>query len=237
MVHQQTVLRHNRVAFHTEAGEEILQRVERHWEKMRTPGEVPSRMSIQPQPLDHALSHCFVLERVAQTHARFRVAGQALTHVLGQDARNLPLGALFTVDGADVLGELVQAVCEGPEIVEMPLTASRGLVRGPLRGRLLMMPLTDRNGQVTRIFGALVLDGAPGRKPLCFDVDTALPLRRKAITPLARHIARLKSQIADMSAAPVAERPRARVLPTRDVDVAVPAPVSHPHLRLVVDNT
>ncbi len=226
MTQKHATLRYNRVPFHTAEGEDILQRVEAHWETIRKSSPVPARMTLSPDALDAALSHCFVLERVAPTIARFRVAGQALSTILGMEARSMPLSAVFTADGRDTLGPLINAVCEGPEIVEIPLTATRGLARGPVRGRLLLLPLTDQDGDISRIFGAIVLDGKPGRRALRFDVDQALPLRCKRLTPMIRTIHEVKTQMA-----------------TADYhddfgDTHAPAPqFRRPHLRLVVNNS
>jgi len=84
---EHTVLRYNRIPFHAAEGETILQRVERHWEQMCSKDGLPSRASLSPEPLDTALSHCFILERVAPEVARFRVAGRDLTELLGAGCR------------------------------------------------------------------------------------------------------------------------------------------------------
>jgi hypothetical protein len=139
------------------------------------------------------------------------------------DARAMPLSAAFTAEGREAIGPLINAVCEGPKIVEVPLEAARGLARGPVRGRLLLMPLTDQDGDVSRIFGAIVLDGKPGRRALRFDVDPSLPLRCKRLTPLIRTVHEVKPHLTV-----------ARVLAgAHDCE----APRQRPRLRLVVDNT
>lgn len=227
MTHQQTILRYNRVPFHTTEGEDVLQRVEKHWEKMRDAKQIPTRTALAPEPLDEALSHCFILERVAPELARFRVAGRDLTKVLGMEARSMPLNALFTVNGREALGPMIENVVSGPHVVEMPLTSSRGLARAPVKARLLMMPLADRNGEPTRIFGALVTDRKPNGTAWRFDVDTAQPLRCKRVfANLRKPVVHGPSQPFPVSApAPTAANPA--TLPKS----------GRPHLRLVVDNS
>ena len=228
MTYEHLKLRYNRIPFHTDAGEHILQRVETHWEKMRKLGPVPAQLSLSPEPLDSALSHCFVLERVSTTIARFRVAGQALTQLMGMEARGMPLSALFTADGRAVLGPLIKSACESPEIVEIPLTASRGLGRTPMRGRLLMLPLKDGDGDVTKLFGCIVADALPGRRILRFDVDRQLPMRCKRLTRQMETLSEVRARIA---VAHDIETP-----PALGADAAPPARQA-PFLRLVVDNT
>lgn len=231
MTFQHTTLRYNRVPFHTAAGEDILQRIERHWDNMRTADGLPARSSIAPEPLDDTLAHCFVLERVAPQMARFRVAGRELTRLLAMEPRSMPLGALFTENGRDLVGEMVANVADGPHIVELPVTVPRGFARTPVRGRLLMLPLVDRNGNTSRILGAIVLDAKPGRGVLKMEIDTSVPLRCKKVGP------RIRTE-------PV--RPHARPI---EVMTTIAAPVEptlqqlarprrvRPYLRLVVDNT
>ena len=232
MTFQHTTLRYNRVPFHTPAGEDILQRIEQHWENMRTANGLPVRTSVAPEPLDDSLAHCFVLERVAPQIARFRVAGRELTRLLGMEPRSMPLSALFSSEGRDLLGEMVANVSDGPHIVEIPLTIPRGFARAPVRGRLLMLPLVDRNGNSSRILGAIVLDGKPGRGALRFDIDQSVPLRCKRVGPRIR-----TSQPIPVTEAAetIHQRPLARAeTPARE---RPNIRFGRPHLRLVVDNS
>lgn len=228
MSHEHTKLRYNRIPFHSPEGEQILQRVEKHWEKMRKMGPVPAQLALSPEPLDSALSHCFVLERVGTTIARFRVAGQALTQLMGMEARAMPLSSLFSSEGREALGPLVNSACEGPEIVEIPIIASRGIGRTPMRGRLLMLPLKDRDGDVTRLFGCIVSDTLPGRRVLRFDIDKQLPLRCKRLTPFMETMSEVRDRLAV---------PGEYDLPMDVTPSAALVPVQRSHLRLVVDNT
>lgn len=235
MSQEHTKLRYNRIPFHRADGEKILQHVEAHWEKLRSTDAVPHQMQLSSENLNEALAHCFVLERVAPTIARFRVAGKHLNDLLGMDARGMPLSILFSAEGRETLAELLASVCDGPEIVEIPLTATRGLRRTVLRSRLLLLPLKDRNGHVTRIFGAMVMDGAPGRQPVRLDIDQSVPLRCKRLTPMIRTISEMKAAVADMQDA---AKPAtiSKVMPT-DAPMPLPVRSARPYLQLVVDNT
>lgn len=223
-------LRYNRIPFHVDAGEKILQLVEAHWERMRDNETVPSQASVSPEALDDVLAHCFVLERVAPTIARFRVAGKQMNALLGVDVRGMPLSTLFSEDGREALAEVIKSVCDRPEIVEVPLTATRGLRRSVLRGRLLLLPLKDRDGGVTRIFGAIVLDGAVKRHIVRFDFDRTIPIRCKRLTPLIRTISEMKAAVADLN----------RDYEKADLEQPSKAPSksgARSYLQLVVDNT
>ncbi len=235
MSQEHTKLRYNRIPFHRAAGEAVLQQVEAHWESLRASEIVPHQMNLTSESLNDALAHCFVLERVAPTIARFRVAGKQVNTLLGMDARGMPLSILFSAEGREALGPLVEAVCDGPEIAEIPVMTTRGLRRTVLRGRILLLPLKDRAGKVTRIFGALVIDGAPGRQAVRFDPDHSVPLRCKRLTPMIRTIGQMKAAVADMEAA-ARPAPTSTPIETADAVTSV-SRNSRPYLQLVVDNT
>lgn len=225
----------SRIPFHTAEGEALLKKVEAHWAEKRNFGSIPSQADLAPEPLNDALSYCFILERLSPTIARFRVAGQGLNDLLRLEARGMPLSAIFTPEGRAQLGPIINAVCEVPEIVEIPVTASRGIIGGPLRGRVLLLPLKDVEGKLTRIFGALIVDGTPGRRALRFDIDPLVPLRTQRLSPVIRTIA---------ENAPAATAPQ-YVQRLRDVEPTMPVVPSvlptlsarRSYLRLVVDNT
>lgn len=226
----------SRMPFHTPDGEALLRKVEAHWTSKRPFGQIPSQADLAPEPLNTALSHCFVLERISATVARFRIAGKGLNELLRFEARGMPLSAIFSAEGRAQLGPMINAVCEQPEIAEIPLTASRGLIGGPLRGRLLLMPMKDARGEITRIFGALIVDGAPGRRALRFDIDPAVPLRNQRLaTPVIRTIA----EDAPTPAPPQVLNHLREIAPaTIPAAAHIPTPrAPRSYLRLVVDNT
>ena len=224
-------LRYNRIPFHIASGEKVLQDVEAHWEKMRATETVPAHAQVSPEALDTALAHCFVLEKVAPTIARFRVAGKNINDLLGVDVRGMPLSTLFSASGRAALEPLIASVCEGPEIAEIPVsTPIRGLRRSLVRGRLLLLPLKDRDGQVTRIFGAIVLDGSTQRHTVRFDFDQSVPLRCKRLTPMIRTISKVRPTSPEIGVAPE-ETTMNRAM--EDLPLRRP----RPYLQLVVDNT
>ncbi|MBB5721871.1 hypothetical protein FHS72_001495 [Loktanella ponticola] len=213
MAHDRDYASIYRTPFHDPNGEAVLKQVERHWRSMRNGDDLPQRVDLSPDHLSDSLAHCFTLERVAPTIARFRVAGRAVHEVLNMEPRGMPLSALFTPAGRDMLAPLIFDVCEGPDIVEVPVIAARSLGRSPLRGRLLLMPLKHAGQEVNRLFGAVVVDGKTGRRPMRFDFDRDQSLRQQAVQPIIRTVHEILSE------------------PT----VAHPAP--RPALRLIVDNT
>ena len=207
-----------RVPFHDHDGEKVLGQVESHWRNLRANQLVPNRADIGLGVLSLVLGHTFVLERVTPSVARFRVAGQAIHSMLNMEPRGMPISAIFTPMGRQMLAPLIYDVCEGPELVEIPLIAQRGLARSPLRARLLMLPIRTIGDEINAIFGALVVDGRAGRRSIRFDFDVESELRTEVLSPAIRTVHEV-------------------------IDEPVPTPpiqsfaVKRPGLRLVVDNT
>ena len=177
-----------RAPFHDDDGEKMLCQVESHWRNVRVNQLVPSRADIGTGILAPVLGHTFVLERVTASVARFRVAGQAIHSMLNMEPRGMPISAIFTPMGRQMLAPLIYDVCEGPELVEIPLVAQRGLARSPLRARLLMLPIRTIGDEINAIFGALVLDGRAGRRSIRFDFDVESELRTEALRPAIRTV-------------------------------------------------
>ena len=230
MSHEHTKLRYNRIPFHRVEGERILLQAEAHWEKLRSGDPIPAQGDVPDAHFDDMMAHCFVLERVAPTIARFRIAGKHVTELMGMDARGMPLSVLFSATGRDDLAQVMQPVCDGPEVAEIPVTATRGLRRTVMRGRILLLPLRDRNGKVSRIFGTMVFDGPLGRQNIRLDMDKSVPLRCKRLTPMIRTISEMKAAAVDLDTAP-SETTIAKVM------APLPARSARPYLQLVVDNT
>ncbi|SMY07406.1 PAS domain-containing protein [Flavimaricola marinus] len=145
----------------------VLAALEQYWRGLRSAGGLPRRVDIDPACIDGALPYTFIAESVAPGVARLRVAGRHLNDMAAMDVRGMPLSALFSADARPALAEAISALLEGPALVDMPIQLPRTLLRRGQNGRLLMMPLLDDRGNVTRILGAVVMDGlVQGRGPL-----------------------------------------------------------------------
>jgi hypothetical protein len=80
-----------------------------------------------------------LLHRAAPGAVRIRVAGQRLHDLLRIDPRGMSIGSLFSAAARDTVMDLVDTAFEGPTIVGLPMTASRGLGREPMPAELLPM--------------------------------------------------------------------------------------------------
>ncbi|RYG92127.1 PAS domain-containing protein [Loktanella sp. IMCC34160] len=203
-------------------GGSVLSNLERYWSDLRGARRVPVRTAVDPAHIDAALPHAFILERCAPQVARFRVCGQRITQFIGAESRGMPLSVLFTAQGVQGIGPLLERCLDDPAVVEVPVVSRMTLTRRRLVGSMLLLPLEGPDGLVDRVLGALLVDGAPGLGARSFDIDTSRPLRCDRIAP--QTMAPAHRAVAGM-APPL---PRMQEGPERS---------SRPALRLVVDNT
>ncbi len=172
-----------------------------YWEELRADRPAPSRAEVDPRRLGHALESCFVAELVAPRVARLRIAGQHLNALLGMEARGMVLSTFFAGPARDELGLALEQVEQGVR-VQMPLRAEGGLGKPRLDGLLVLMPMTDGLGRISRILGVLETQGQIGRTPRRFrQVDGA-----------ATDFAPPPTRTAATTHAPAGGRPQLRVL-------------------------
>lgn len=134
------------------------------------PDPVPARSAIDPRGIESALGNAFILERVAPGVARFRLAGSHLSDLMGMMVRGMPLTALFLPDAREAAAQALERGFSAPARVTLLLTGERGIGRPPLDARMILLPLRDDGGRVTRLLGGLEARGSIGRQPRRFTV-------------------------------------------------------------------
>ncbi len=142
------------------------------WDRLRGDRIAPARAELDPARLAPALEFMFVAEIVAPGVARLRLAGQSLCNTLGMEPRGMPLCCLMAPPAREELAEAVRQVAQGAR-VRLPLRAPRGLGRPAMDGLMVLLPLTDSAGRITRLLGVLETHGQPGRTPRRFDLARA----------------------------------------------------------------
>ena len=147
-----------------------LREVEAYWELLRDGRLVPDRSEIDPRGFPGALPHSFLLERIAPGLARIRVTGRHLSDLMGIDMQGLPLTSLFLPEARPGLIEVVSALFEEPAVARLRLESAGGIGRRRMEARLVLLPLRDDQGEVTRAVGALVAEGPIGRTPRRFTI-------------------------------------------------------------------
>ncbi|SFR39834.1 PAS domain-containing protein [Yoonia tamlensis] len=155
----------------------VLMQLESYWRALRHARHIPARNDIRPHEIDSALPHAFILQRVAPGVARMRVAGQQLHDLLKMDARGMPVSSFFHADARAQIADLVELAFSEPAIVAVPLVSQGNVVRAPLTGTMLLLPLRDDNGQTSRVLGALMTQGHRGNRQRRFEIDRSMGIR------------------------------------------------------------
>lgn len=142
-----------------------LAQLRAYWEGLRRGDALPARADINPAGISGALAAAFLVERIGPGVARLRIAGMTFTHLLGMEARGMPLSALFDPMARARLATLTDQCFLRPAVLEADLGCETGLGRPPLRGRLLMLPLAGDGGRGEMALGGLTVAGELGRAP------------------------------------------------------------------------
>ena len=88
-----------------------------------------------------------------------RRTGQRIAALTGSEPRGMPLSVLFAPASRSRLATQVELAFRMPSVVELALRAPGYPRQRALSGRLLLLPLQDNTGAVTRCLCALVADG------------------------------------------------------------------------------
>lgn len=196
--------------------------IERHWNEARRGRLLPDRADIDPRAMTGALEHAFILERLARGLARFRLAGAHVNDLIGVEVRGLPVSAIFTPDGRKVLADVLQTVFDEPAVVRLILTSPGALGRPEIAGEMVLLPLRNDLGDVSRILGGLVMHGPEGRRPRRLEITGQT---RQTLIGYAQGVPEMSKSVPD------------KIAPRRPVPRGMGQSEPLPHLRLVVDNT
>ncbi|WP_254429718.1 PAS domain-containing protein [Ruegeria atlantica] len=147
-----------------------IRQAEAYWTALLTGDSVPMRSQIDPRGLENILEYTFVLERIAPGLARFRLAGSHLNKLAGMEVRGMPLTSFFDPAARDQIKAVSEQVFAEPAIANLHLESSGRLGRVQLQARMLLLPLKSDLGDVSRILGVMVSDGAIGATPRRFTI-------------------------------------------------------------------
>ncbi len=210
-----------------------------YWEALRAGRQMPARSEFDPRGIEETLACTFVAEKVAPSVARIRVAGSVMSEALGMDVRGMPITAFIDPESRDALSEATRDMLASPALVEIELTARRGFGRKPVHARMLLLPMSDAEGDVTRIVGCLDIDGGLGKTPRRFQIAGMRRVQLEGEAPLPAANRKLFAQnqkpdrYTNQPQYEFAEMPSEFRSQRRDPKPAVPAKTN---LRLVVSN-
>ena len=147
----------------------ILNDLTAYWDELRGHRLAPRRSDLNPSRFGAALEHMFILEVVEGGPLRIRLAGTRLCDVMGMEARGMPARAIFAEGDQMRADNLFTEVVSHPACIDISLTAT-GEGGVEYAGGMILRPLADDFGEITRVLGCLVIE-APR-----FETDLALTL-------------------------------------------------------------
>ncbi len=150
-----------------------LRQLDTYWAALRRGRVVPARSDIDPRGIEGALEYAFVAEYLAPGHARMRIAGTHLCDMMGMEVRGMPVSAMMAPVSRERLSNVIKDLFDRPARVELALTAERRMGQPALQARMVLLPMTDDFGDISRILGGFVSDGTIGRAPRRFEITQA----------------------------------------------------------------
>ena len=157
--------------YHRPMKNPILVELLDYWESLRAGRTAPLRSEIDPRKIENALEHAFILERNGNHNARFRIAGMQLCTLMGMEIRGMPATALIAPDSRAQFTRLIERLFSTPEILELQLEAPCP-GRETLTGQMLLLPMKNDAGEVSRVLGCLVTTGHIASPPNRFAIQS-----------------------------------------------------------------
>ncbi len=145
-----------------------LRQVEAYWQGLCDGDSVPLRSQIDPRGIENALENAFLMERIAQTMAKIRVAGTHLNELMGMQVAGMPLSSLIAPTERERFGQGVASLFADPAIIHIDLVAEGGFGKPEMEASMVLLPLRSDFGDLTRGMGALITHGRIGRTPRRF---------------------------------------------------------------------
>lgn len=127
-----------------------------YWAGLRgTRGQAPRREDLSPRAFKRALPDVFLIERMDRHTFAFRLAGTRVCTIYGRELRDHNFISLWPATDQNA----VKAVMERALKTATPAVFTaivETLDRRQAEAEILLMPLADENGQVTRLLGSFV---------------------------------------------------------------------------------
>ena len=147
----------------------ILDSLKNYWEELRAGRLAPYRSEIDPRQFEHALENMFILEILSDQSIRVRLAGMRLCELMGMEVRGLSPQSFMMPEDRARFDRIVLDVVDKPAVTECALETV------DYKGKsgtayLLLMPLRNDFGEITRILGCISDAGDQFEAPVRFRI-------------------------------------------------------------------
>lgn len=149
----------------------LLEQAWRYWTSQRMGADLPRRTAMDPKAMGPILGHSMILDRVRPGTVRVRLGGHVLHDLMGMEVRGLPVRAFFDIADRTRVMDQIEQVFETPATLEFDLISEGP--DGIITGRMLVLPLIDGAGQVTKALAVLVTDRMTSDPPRRFQLTNA----------------------------------------------------------------
>ena len=152
-----------------DCNDRVIMDLLRYWESLRAGRIAPARSEIDPRQIKSALKHTFILEFDPIGGIRFRLAGEKICALMGMDLRGMPAYSLIDISDRQEFEHTLHTMTRKPEIVEYRLSGNCGGEHSPT-ARMLLLPMQDADGNITRVLGGLSVRTPLFDPPLRFEL-------------------------------------------------------------------
>lgn len=153
----------------------LLDEALRYWTSLREGSDLPHRSALDPKEMRLILGHAMVLDRIRHGTVRIRLGGGAMERLMGMNVRGLPIRALFDLSDRTRAADLFEQVFDAPAMLELDLISEGP--GGLVTGRMLVLPLRDAGGAVSKALTVMVTDRTVDEaRRFCVTNSTLLPL-------------------------------------------------------------
>lgn len=148
----------------------ILHELAMYWTTLNQ-GDLPRRSDIDPRKLEAVLPYLFILDRIDPKDARIRLGSTHLDTLVGAPARGMLYSELIDPSSHDIVAHGLQKlwVKHTPQAFDIKSSFTSG--RDTLSGKVILFPLRDVFGRVTKAIGALQVFGRVKYPPYTFDIN------------------------------------------------------------------
>ncbi|WP_170831375.1 PAS domain-containing protein [Jannaschia faecimaris] len=154
----------------------LLEQAWRYWTSQRLGTGLPRRAALDPKEMGPILGHSMVLDRLRAGNVRVRLGGHVMSQLMGMEVRGLPVRAFFDLTDRTRVMDQIEQVFERPATLEFDLISEGA--DGIVTGRMLILPLLDSAGQVTKALAVMVTDRIATDPPRRFQLthSTLIPV-------------------------------------------------------------
>ncbi len=147
-----------------------IRAVESYWLGLCGEDQVPLRSQVDPRGMESALENAFLMEKIAPSMGKVRVAGTHLSDLMGMQIAGMPLSTLIAPADREKFGQVIEQLFAQPAVIRIELRGEGGFGKPDIEGHMIILPLRSDFGDISRALGALVTQGRIGRTPRRFNI-------------------------------------------------------------------